>query len=135
MATDDTTTTRRSGAARGLFALARLVDLITALVCLVILAGILLVVLKANLKNDIAKPIHDIANSLTSPFHDLFTPKNKRLGVAINWGIALLVYFIIGRFIAAMISRVAARREAAAETGGTGGGFGRRRRGGANRAD
>ena len=89
--------------------LASLVDLITAAVAIVILIGIAFVVFKANRDNDIVSTVHDAAKWLVGPFDGMFTPKDHKLAVAINWGIALAVYVIVGRFIASMLRRPAAR--------------------------
>lgn len=97
------------GARRGVYGLvavlATLVDVVVGLVCLVIAAGILLVVLGANEDNAIAGAVLDAAEFLVGPFSDLFTRDSQKEEVAINWGIALIVYFIIGRLIAALLRR------------------------------
>ncbi|MFN2616121.1 MAG: hypothetical protein ABR581_03235 [Thermoleophilaceae bacterium] len=110
---DDSGDDRRSrlrAAPRGALALvATLVDLITAAVAVVILIGIAFVVLKANRHNDIVSTVHDVAKWLVGPFDGMFTPKDRKLGVAINWGIALVVYVIVGRFIASLVRRALPR--------------------------
>ncbi len=93
------------GASRGLNLLAALVDLIVAVVCVIIVVGILFVVLDANMSNSIVHHIHDWAKWLVGPFDKLFTPKNHKLEIAINWGIALAVYFFVGRLIASLLRR------------------------------
>ena len=93
------------GARRGMTSLARLVELITAGVVLVIALGILLVVLKANPANDIVSAVDDAARFLAGPFKDLFQLKNPRTEVAVNWGIAAAVYFVVGRVIARVLRR------------------------------
>lgn len=94
-----------AGGAAVLRVLATLVDVITALVTIVIVVGILLVILNANAKNTIVKDVHDVAKFLVGPFDDLFTPKDKKLGIAVNWGIAAAVYLLIGRLIASLLRR------------------------------
>lgn len=99
---------RRGGelAARGILGvLATIVDIIVAIVAILIVLGILFVVLNANQKNTIVSDIHDAAKWLVGPFDGLFTPKNHRLGLAINWGIAAAVYVVIGRIIASLLRR------------------------------
>jgi hypothetical protein len=93
------------GASRGLNLLAALVDLIVAVVCVIIVVGILFVVLDANTGNSIVHHVHDWAKWLVGPFDKLFTPKNHKLEIAINWGIALAVYFVVGRLIASLLRR------------------------------
>ena len=90
---------------RLLSVLAAIVDLITGAVAVVILLGIAFVVLKANRHNGIVSTVHDVARWLVGPFDGMFTPKDRKLGVAINWGIALAVYVIAGRFVASLMRR------------------------------
>jgi membrane-bound ClpP family serine protease len=95
----------RAGASRTLALLARLVDLITAAVVLLIVLGIVLVVLKANPANQIVTWVHDAASFLAGPFDNLFKLRNPRTETAVNWGIAAVVYLIVGRFIARLLRR------------------------------
>lgn len=106
-AADQPTMAHRAGvgASRGLNLLAALVDLIVAVVCVIIVVGILFVVLDANPTNSIVHHVLDWAKWLVGPFDRLFTPKNHKLEIAINWGIALAVYFFIGRLIASLLRR------------------------------
>ena len=101
------TMTQRAGvgASRGLNLLAAAVDLVVAVVAVIIIAGILFVVLDANMSNSIVHHVHDWAKWLVGPFDKLFTPKNHKLEIAINWGIALAVYVLVGRFIASLLRR------------------------------
>ena len=64
---------------------------------------------KANRHNGIVSTMHDVAKWLVGPFDGMFTPKDRKLGVAISWGIALVVYVIVGRFIASALRRPLAR--------------------------
>jgi hypothetical protein len=85
--------------------LAKLIDVVVAVVAIVIAAGILLVVLKANPANEIVKAVHDVARWLVGPFADVFKLSDRKLMVAVNWGLALVVYVIVGRLIAALLRR------------------------------
>jgi hypothetical protein len=95
-----------AGAAVGAASLlARIVWLVAMLVALVIVAGIAFVVLKANMGNSIVSSIHDAAKFLVGPFDGIFKPKDHRLAVAINWGIAVLVYLLVGRLVVRLLRR------------------------------
>lgn len=98
-----------AGGAAVLHVLATIVDVITALVTIVIVLGILFVLLNANAKNSIVKDVHDVAKFLVGPFDGLFTPKDRKLGIAVNWGIAAAVYLLIGRLIASLLRRPSRR--------------------------
>ncbi|MBV9213231.1 MAG: hypothetical protein JOZ25_06250 [Actinobacteria bacterium] len=75
------------------------------LVALVIAAGILLVVLRANMGNSIVSSVHDAARFLAGPFDGMFKPGDHKLAVAVNWGIAALVYLVVARLIVALLRR------------------------------
>lgn len=96
-----------SGAGGLLRLLAGVIDIVIGIIALIIVAGILFVVLKANAQNTIVKDIHDAAKFFVGPFDRLFTPKDHRLEIAINWGIAAAVYVIVGRFVASLLRRSA----------------------------
>lgn len=72
----------------------------------IIAAGILLVVLKANPTNSIVSAVHDTARALIAPFAGMFNLHNARLGVAVNWGIAALVYLLLGYLVARLITMI-----------------------------
>jgi hypothetical protein len=100
---------RRHGSARG-FAmgaglLARLVQFVVSVVVLIIVAGILLVVLKANPANSIVSEVHDWAHSLAGPFNGMFSFHSANTALAVNWGIAAVLYLFVGGLIARLIGR------------------------------
>ena len=101
--------TARASAAAGsmMLLLARLVRVVMLIVVALIVAGILLRVLDANATNTIVRDIHDAAKWLVGPFHNLFSIKNPKTSIAVNWGVAAVVYFVVGSFIARMIARAA----------------------------
>jgi hypothetical protein len=95
-----------AGAAVGAASLlARAVLLVASVVALIILAGIAFVVLKANMGNSIVSSVHDAAKFLVGPFDGIFKPKDHRVAVAVNWGIALVVYLVVARLIARLLRR------------------------------
>ena len=85
--------------------LARVVMLITWIVVALIVATILLVVLGANESNTIVSAIHDAGKFLVGPFENIFSLKNAKVEVAVNYGLAAVVYFIIGSVIARLLRR------------------------------
>jgi hypothetical protein len=93
------------GGRRALNTLANLVTLAAGLVALVIVIGIAFVVLKANKDNSIVNAVHDAANWLTQPFHNMFNPKKHETEIVVNWGLAALVYVIAGNLIARLLRR------------------------------
>src|SRR5436190_12751658 len=100
--------TERGGAfaASATSALARIVRLAAGVVAAIIVVGILLVVLKANPANDVVSTIHDGARDLVGPFDGMFTLDSSRATVAVNWGIAAVVYLIAGAVVARLIAAI-----------------------------
>jgi uncharacterized protein involved in cysteine biosynthesis len=94
--------TAARGSARGAGLLARIVHLV---VSVVVLIGVVLVVLKANPANSIVSEVHDWARWLAGPFDGMFTFDNARVAVAVNWGIAAVVYLFVGALIARLLGR------------------------------
>ena len=83
--------------------LGRLVRLAAGVVAAIIAAGILFIVFDANSSNDIVSTVDDAARALVGPFDDMFSFDNAKTAVAVNWGIAALVYLIAGALIARLI--------------------------------
>lgn len=98
----------RGGAAVASFAaaVARLILLAAWIVAGIIVAGILLVVFNANQGNDIVSAIHDAARWLVGPFDGMFTLDSSKATIAVNWGIAALVYLIVAAILARVIGVV-----------------------------
>jgi hypothetical protein len=101
---------RRDGSADRGFAssaglLARVVRLVVSVIVLIIVAAILLVVLKANPSNSIVSEVHGWASSLAGPFDGLFSFHSARVAIAVNWGIAAVVYLLVGGLITRVLGR------------------------------
>jgi hypothetical protein len=89
--------------------IARIARLIATVIALLIVAAIVLRVLSANPGNTIVHDIHDAARTLVGPFKNIFSFKNAKLSIAVNWGIAAIVYLVVGGLIASFITRLAPR--------------------------
>jgi len=85
--------------------LARVVHLVVTVVVVIIVAGILLVVLKANPGNTIVSDVHGWARSLAGPFDGIFSFHSARVAIAVNWGIAAVIYLFVGGLIVRLIGR------------------------------
>jgi hypothetical protein len=95
---------RRVAVSRGRLQLARLINLIASLVALVLVAGIALVLLKANPSNEIVNAVTDAARWLAGPFDGMFSLDKHRTEIAVNWGVAAVVWFLAGRLIARIVA-------------------------------
>jgi|tagenome__1003787_1003787.scaffolds.fasta_scaffold19317230_2 hypothetical protein len=95
-------------AARGIearAAVARILMLIGSIVFAILAIGILLVVLGANQENQLVSTALDAARWLAGPFDQLFDLKNHKTEIAVNWGIAAVVYAAVARLLARMLLR------------------------------
>jgi hypothetical protein len=94
-------------AGAGILALARLIMAIATVIALLIVAAILLRDLDANATNSLVKAVHNAANFFAGSFTGLFkeTGHPKR-ALTINWGIAAVVYLIVGAVISRLIGSV-----------------------------
>ena len=89
--------------------LARLVRAVAGLIALLIVVAIVLFLLSANPGNAIVRDIHDAGAWLVGPFKSLFSIHNAKLAMAVNWGLAALVYLVVGHFIASLLVRMSPR--------------------------
>jgi uncharacterized membrane protein YczE len=87
-------------------ALARLVRLLVGLAALVIAAAIVLRLLGANSGNAIVHDIHDAGRWLVGPFRTIFSIHIAKLAMLVNWGIAAVVWLVLGGLVAGMIARL-----------------------------
>jgi hypothetical protein len=72
----------------------------------IVVAGIALVVFEANRGNDIVDWIIGAAEFLVQPFDTVFDLDKRKTEVAVNWGLAALIYAIAGTLIARLIRRL-----------------------------
>ena len=100
------TATARRGVGGGFLLAARLVMLVTTVIVGIIVAAILLRVLEANASNSIVEGVTDLARTLVGPFKDLFTIDNPKVEIAVNWGLAALLWLIVGSLIARVLRRL-----------------------------
>ncbi len=91
---------------RLLIALARLIQVVTAIVVLVIVLAIILRILSGNPHNVIVGDIHDAGQWLVGPFKNVFSVKGAKLNLAVNWGLAAVVYALLGVLIANLVTRI-----------------------------
>jgi hypothetical protein len=97
----------RTGAplAVGVAWLAKVVRVVAGVVAAIIVAGILLVVLDANPTNGVASTVHDAGRWLVGPFDGLFSFPSSKVAIAVNWGIAAVIYLAIAALIVRLLLR------------------------------
>jgi hypothetical protein len=81
------------------------VRLITSVVVGLVVVGIVLVLLEANRDNAIVDWLVGAGDFLSRPFHGIFQPDGRKAQVAVNWGLAALIYAFAGGLIAGMLRR------------------------------
>jgi hypothetical protein len=105
--------TRNAGAAAvgtagaGVLLIARLVMALASLIALLILLAVVLRDVDANANNTIVKGIHEGANFFAGAFTGLISfGGHPKRAITVDWGIALVVYLIVGRFVSSLVARV-----------------------------
>jgi hypothetical protein len=92
-------------ARKGLWGVARIVSLITSIVVGLIVVAIVLVLLEASRQNGIVDWLVGAGDWLSKPFHGIFSLDGRKASVAVNWGLAAVVYALVGGFIARLLRR------------------------------
>jgi len=95
----------RSGSGGARFAIAKAITTIAAIIATLIVVGIVLVLLKANPANDIVDALREIARFFAQPFDAIFELERRRPEIALNWGIAAVVYLVVASLIAKLLTR------------------------------
>lgn len=85
--------------------LGRLISAVTTVVVAIIVIGIVLVLLDANKSNDLVNAVLDAGRWLVKPFRDVFHPEGTKARVGVNWGLAALVYSLVGGLLARVLIR------------------------------
>jgi hypothetical protein len=81
------------------------VSMITTVVVGLIVVGIVLILLEANQDNAIVDWLVGAAEFLAQPFENMFQPDGRKTEIAVNWGLAAVVYAIVGGVIVRLFRR------------------------------
>ena len=85
--------------------LARAIRTVTGIVVAIIVLAVILRLLGANPSNGIVSAIHDAGAWLVGPFANVFSVKGAKLHMALNWGLAAVVYAVVGGLLASFVAR------------------------------
>ena len=96
---------RYAGAAVARASIARAVIALGTAVAAILLLAIALSLLGASQSNDIVKLIHDAGKFLAGPFKGLFSLDSAKATMAVNWGLAAVVWYALARLIARLLLR------------------------------
>lgn len=80
--------------------------LVIALLGVIIVLGIVFQVFPTNPDNDIVDHLWPAARALSDPFHNLFTQDSADKTIAVNYGIAAAVYFLVAGVVRTLARRV-----------------------------
>ncbi|MEV0811367.1 hypothetical protein [Micromonospora sp. NPDC050200] len=79
---------------------ARVVVGVTSSVAFIFALHIFFSLAKANQDNGFVQFVYVVAKVFVLGFGDVFTPNDAKIGLVLNYGLAALVYLVIGRLIA-----------------------------------
>ncbi len=83
-----------------------LISVVTGLFAVVLAIHIVLVIGEANMSNGFAQFITGWAAGIDLGLSGLFTPANEKVQVALNEGIAAILWLIIGSALTTLIARI-----------------------------
>lgn len=87
-----------------MLALAKLIKVVAGIVVGIVVIAILLIVLGAKESNDIVGWFVDAGRWLAGPFKGLFDLDGRKADIAVNWGLAALVYSIVAGFVVRLLA-------------------------------
>jgi len=83
--------------------LARVVRAIVGVIAAIIVLAIALIVLDANSANTIVSHIREWADTLTTPFHGIFHLTSHKATLAVNYGLAAIVYVVAAELLVRLL--------------------------------
>src|SRR2546423_15489172 len=90
--------------------LARIVRIVAAVVCGIIALAPVFILLDANAGNSIVSPVRDWGRTLAGPFDGIFHLDSAKWTIALNYGIAIIVYGIVAGLVVRLLASVGAPR-------------------------
>ncbi|WP_233576361.1 hypothetical protein [Saccharopolyspora rhizosphaerae] len=84
---------------------ANIVRVVLGVVLTIFLLHVLFVVFDANQGNEFVSVVYVLAKTLVLGLGDVFTPDDALLGVVLNYGLAALVYLVIGQLVIKSLRR------------------------------
>ncbi|WP_395110125.1 hypothetical protein [Actinomadura sp. SCN-SB] len=79
------------------------VSAVTTVVVATLAVHIVFVAFEANPANEIVNTVAEWAEGMAWEFKDVFQPSDPKAGIAVNYGLAAVVYLVIGRLLAGLI--------------------------------
>jgi hypothetical protein len=91
---------------RGAGLLASALRFVGLLIVLVLVVYIVLTLLDANFGNTFAAAVRELANYFDLGLSNLFLPAQPKLAVALNYGVAALVWYVITVVVVRLVRRL-----------------------------
>ncbi len=91
---------------RGAGLLAGALRVVGMLIVLVLVVYIVLTLLDANFGNTFAAAVRELANYVDLGLSNLFLPRQPKLAVALNYGVAALVWYAITVVVVRLVRRL-----------------------------
>lgn len=79
--------------------------MVAGLIATIFVLHIVFTLFGANESSGIVSFVYQVAKVLVLGFGDVFTPDDATLGLVLNYGLAAIVYLVIGRLIARALRR------------------------------
>jgi hypothetical protein len=79
--------------------IANTIRVVTALIALVFVLHIVFTLFSANQNSGIVAFVYGVAKIFVFGFGDVFTPSDAKIGLVVNYGLAAIVYLVVGRLI------------------------------------
>lgn len=83
----------------------RIIGISTGLISLAFLLHIIFSIVGANSDNGFVKFVYGVSKVFVFGFGDVFTPDDAKIGLVLNYGLAALVYLVVGRLISRALQR------------------------------
>lgn len=95
---------RRSGAENAAV-VANIINVVVGLIATIFVLHIVFVVAGANHSNSVVSFVYQVSRAFVLGFGDVFTPNDAKIGVVLNYGLAALVYLVVGHLIVRALRR------------------------------
>jgi hypothetical protein len=93
-------------ARRGASLLASVLRVIGLLIVAVLVVYIVLTLLDANPANTFAMAVEDLAEYFNLGLSNLFLPADPKLAVALNYGVAAVIWYVITAVVVRLVRRI-----------------------------
>ncbi|MGQ0481630.1 MAG: hypothetical protein ACT4O0_11475 [Pseudonocardia sp.] len=85
------------------------VRVVCGIFALILVVHIVFTLFEANPQNGITQFVADLSSSLTLGLQNLFTPDDMKIAVLVNYGLAAVVWLVIGAIIVRVLRAVSGR--------------------------